>query len=143
MIDNQQEESALELTQALIERATRGERTEFRLLVSAEDARNAKAVMKACKSFSRKLGEAAMAAMLKYAGGIDMSGCENVRLLISAKQVRDCAEFYREECETLKDMLREFRCYVSYGHRISMLLLGFERPEEDMTDWRELPISVI
>lgn len=140
MIENQ-DENALELTKALMERAANGEATEFRLLVSAEDAHNAKTVMKACRSLAKRLYRAADAAIKNYSSEIDVSGCEDIRLLISAKQVKDCADFYFNEAETLKDMLSEFRCYVRYGHRLRMYLFGCERPEEDMTDWRTLPLS--
>lgn len=140
-MEEQESENQLNLAKAMLEHALNDAPTEFRLLSSADEFFGAKSVAKACRKLAKRLYKTVRRTTRDYAEGIRFGDEESIVEILSIKQVKDCADFYFREYETLKDMISEFRCYVRYGHRIRMLLLGEERPEEDMTDWRELPIS--
>ena len=66
------------------------------------------------------------------------AGEQDLEMLLACLQFRVCLDFYEKELETAKDMLREYRAYVTSGHIIKTIL-GIPRAEEDMVDYRTLP----
>lgn len=123
----------------IIQRALEGEHTKFILLKSTYDLTRAKECKKAIK------------AVIKILTRIQNSLPKNINMYL-AKGMTDedifnmtcditsAYTFYQEELKIVKNIISEFRSYVRWGHFANIILFGFERPEEDMVDWRTTKI---
>ncbi len=134
------DERLLESAKDTLSKALNGESTEFEFLECCDDLRQAKAIKRASGFLARYYRKAARAYLEAYAEGID----ENVLAVKSlhiCKKLLICADFYANEAKVYKDMIEEYRCYLASGHLWKTLLFDFHRPEEDLTDWRELPFG--
>ena len=46
-----------------------------------------------------------------------------------------------KDAAIVADMISEYNCYLRYGHSAKSILLGYFRPDEELMDWRKLPIG--
>lgn len=67
-----------------------------------------------------------------------LSGQQKLDVLLAYLQFGMCLDYYKKELDILKDMLKEYRVYVTSGHIIKTIC-GIPRAEEDMVDYRTLP----
>lgn len=136
------ENEAEELSKAIYERAASGDSTEFRLISSIDEASGCKLAYKANKALARHLRKRVESYSAELGLAMTADCRDSVQGVVALRGLIACADFYKAEADTLRDMLSEWRCYLRYGHMLRMGLLGFQRPEEDMVDWRTLPVSL-
>ena len=79
--------------------------------------------------------------MKNYAKDI-MADEQKLEMLISMKQFKICYDYYKKECEIAKDMLQEYRVYVSSGHIFDQLVLNCVRPDDECVDYRKLSWTI-
>lgn len=91
--------------------------------------------LKACEELKKAMSQAFNDYLSCKQQGID-----RLDLLIAFTQIRQCVTFYKEEARILKDSMKEYVCYIHNNHLIATLF-GKVRPEEDLVDWRKIPIS--
>ena len=141
-MEDETENEAGELSKAIYERAASGDSTEFQLISSANEASGCKLAYKANMALAKHLKRRVESYSAELAASMTADCRDSIQGTVALRGLSACADFYETEANTLKDMLREWRCYLRYGHLLRMGLLGFPRPEEDMVDWRTLPVSL-
>ena len=67
---------------------------------------------------------------------------QKLEMLMSMKQFEICYNYYKKEYELAKDMLSEYRAYLSSGHIFDQLVLNDIRPDDECIDYRELPWTI-
>jgi len=122
----------------LIDRVEQNDRTVFRLLKSVREFQITRDIRTAVRYVIIGFKNTATKVMDSY---IDMmkQDEDNLELLVSYRKIQDCIEFYKQEYDTLTDMMKEYRCYTRCGHLLANLVFQEERPEQDMVDYRKLP----
>lgn len=125
----------------LVKKALKGKQSDFEFIRTYEACKTArlykisvKRVFKAFKTLYKKL-------MKTYAKDI-MADEQKLEMLMSMKQFEICYNYYKKECEIAKDMLSEYRAYLSSGHIFDQLVLNSVRPDDDCVDYRELPWTI-
>ncbi len=69
-----------------------------------------------------------------------IAGEQDLEVILSLKQFNQCRKYYEQEKAIAEDMLAEYRSYIWGGH-IWDTLVGNTRKEEDLVDYRTLPIK--
>ena len=125
----------------LVKKALGGKQSDFEFIRTYEMCKVAryyktstKRVSKAFKILYKKL-------MKTYTKDI-MTDEQKLEVLMSMKQFEICYEYYKKEYELAKDMLSEYRAYLSSGHIFDQLVLNNIRSEDDCVDYRELPWTI-
>ena len=125
----------------LVKKALKGKQSDFEFIRTYEACKTArlykisvKRVYKAFKTLYKKL-------MKTYAKDI-MADEQKLEMLMSMKQFEICYHYYKKEYELAKDMLSEYRAYLSSGHIFDQLVLNDIRSEDDCIDYRELPWTI-
>ena len=125
----------------LVKKALGGKQSDFEFIRTYEMCKTArlykssvKRVFKAFKTLYKKL-------MKTYAKDI-LTGEQKLEMLMSMKQFEICYDYYKKECEIAKDMLSEYRAYLSRGHIFDQLVLNNVRPDDDCVDYRKLPFII-
>ena len=65
---------------------------------------------------------------------------QDLGIILALKQFIQCRDYYMAERSVAEDMLAEYRSYIWGGH-IWDTLVGNIRKEEDMVDYRTLPVK--
>ena len=124
------------LYEELMVNALAGEQSKFRFIMSMEDYkviklahRGLKQTVKLFKTIVDNLTEA-------YAYSV-LAGQDDLEKIIMIKQFLACYEFYKNELNTAKNMLSEYRAYIWKDLKLTALL-GAVRTEEEMFDHRKL-----
>lgn len=141
-MEDETENEAEELSKAIYERAASGDSTKFRLLSSTSEARGCRLARRASKALAKHLRRRVESYSAELIASMSDDCRDSIQGAVALRGLIACADFYEAEANTLKDMLDEWRCYLKYGHLLRVGLLGFQRPEEDMVDWRTLPVSL-
>ena len=130
-------EDPKEFFDELVKKALKGKQSDFEFIRTYEMCKVAryyktstKRVSKAFKALYKKL-------MKTYAKDI-LTGEQKLEMLMSMKQFEICYEYYKKEYELAKDMLSEYRAYLSSGHIFDQLVLNDIRPDDECVDYREL-----
>ena len=125
----------------LVKKALKGKQSDFEFIRTYEVCKTArlykssvKRVFKAFKTLYKKL-------MKTYAKDI-LTGEQKLEMLMSMKQFEICYDYYKKECEIAKDMLSEYRSYLSSGHIFDQLVLNNVRPDDECVDYRKLPLII-
>ena len=125
----------------LVKKALKGKQSDVEFIRTYEMCKVAryyktstKRVSKAFKILYKKL-------MKTYAKDI-LTGEQKLEMLMSMKQFEICYDYYKKEYELAKDMLSEYRAYLSSGHIFDQLVLNSVRPDDDCVDYRELPWTI-
>ena len=125
----------------LVKKALKGKQSDFEFIRTYEMCKVAryykisvKRVYKTFKTLYKKL-------MKTYAKDI-LTGEQKLEMLMSMKQFEICYEYYKKEYELAKDMLSEYRAYLSSGHIFDQLVLNDIRSDDDCVDYRELPWTI-
>ena len=135
------EEDPKEFFDELVKKALKGKQSDFEFIRTYEMCKVAKyykisvkRVYKTFKVLYKKL-------MKTYAKDI-LTGEQKLEMLMSMKQFEICYDYYKKEYELAKDMLSEYRAYLSSGHIFDQLVLNNIRSEDDCVDYRELPWTI-
>ena len=125
----------------LVKKALKGKQSDFEFIRTYEMCKVAryykisvKRVYKTFKTLYKKL-------MKTYAKDI-LTGEQKLEMLMSMKQFEICYNYYKKEYELAKDMLSEYRAYLSSGHIFDQLVLNDIRPDDECVDYRELPWTI-
>ena len=125
----------------LVKKALKGKQSDFEFIRTYEMCKVAryykisvKRVYKTFKTLYKKL-------MKTYAKDI-LTGEQKLEMLMSMKQFEICYEYYKKEYELAKDMLSEYRAYLSSGHIFDQLVLNDVRSDEECVDYRKLPLII-
>ena len=134
-------EDPKEFFNELVKKALKGKQSDFEFIRTYEMCKVAryykistKRVSKAFKALYKKL-------MKNYAKDI-LTGEQKLEMLMSMKQFEICYEYYKKEYELAKDMLSEYRAYLSSGHIFGQLVLNGVRPDDECVDYRKLPLII-
>ena len=134
-------EDPKEFFNELVKKALKGKQSDFEFIRTYEMCKVAryykisvKRVYKTFKTLYKKL-------MKTYAKDI-LTGEQKLEMLMSMKQFEICYNYYKKEYELAKDMLSEYRAYLSSGHIFDQLVLNDIRSEDDCVDYRELPWTI-
>ena len=125
----------------LVKKALKGKQSDFEFIRTYEMCKTArlykssvKRVYKAFKTLYKKL-------MKTYAKDI-MTDEQKLEMLMSMKQFKVCYNYFKKECEIAKDMLSEYRAYLSSGHIFDQLVLNDIRSDDECVDYREVPWTI-
>ena len=125
----------------LVKKALKGKQSDFEFIRTYEMCKVAryykisvKRVSKVFKTLYKKL-------MKTYAKDI-MADEQKLEMLMSMKQFEICYDYYKKEYELAKDMLSEYRAYLSSGHIFDQLVLNDVRSDDECVDYRELPWTI-
>ena len=125
----------------LVKKALKGKQSDFEFIRTYEMCKVAryykisvKRVYKTFKTLYKKL-------VKTYAKDI-LTGEQKLEMLMSMKQFEICYDYYKKEYELAKDMLSEYRAYLSSGHIFDQLVLNDIRSDDDCVDYRELPWTI-
>ena len=125
----------------LVKKALKGKQSDFEFIRTYEMCKVAryykisvKRVYKTFKTLYKKL-------MKTYAKDI-LTGEQKLEMLMSMKQFEICYNYYKKEYELAKDMLSEYRAYLSSGHIFDQLVLNDIRSDDECVDYRELPWTI-
>ena len=125
----------------LVKKALKGKQSDFEFIRTYEMCKVAryykisvKRVYKTFKTLYKKL-------MKTYAKDI-LAGEQKLEMLMSMKQFEICYDYYKKEYELAKDMLSEYRAYLSSGHIFDQLVLNSVRSDDECVDYRELPWTI-
>ena len=125
----------------LVKKALKGKQSDFEFIRTYEMCKvvryykiSVKRVYKTFKTLYKKL-------MKTYAKDI-LTGEQKLEMLMSMKQFEICYDYYKKEYELAKDMLSEYRAYLSSGHIFDQLVLNSVRSDDECVDYRELPWTI-
>ena len=134
-------EDPKQVLEELVKKALQGKQSDFEFIRTYEMCKVAryykisvKRVYKTFKTLYKKL-------MNTYAKDI-LAGEQKLEMLMSMKQFEICYNYYKKEYELAKDMLSEYRAYLSSGHIFDQLVLNGVRSDEECVDYRELPWTI-
>ena len=134
-------EDPKEFFNELVKKALGGKQSDFEFIRTYEMCKVAryykisvKRVYKTFKTLYKKL-------MKTYAKDI-LTGEQKLEMLMSMKQFEICYNYYKKEYELAKDMLSEYRAYLSSGHIFDQLVLNDIRSDDECVDYRELPWTI-
>ena len=123
--------------EAVVKKALSGQHSDFEFIRTYETCKVAryykigvKRVYKTFKTLYKKL-------MKTYAKDI-MTGEQKLEMLMSMKQFEICYDYYKKEYELAKDMLSEYRAYLTSGHIFDQLIMNGVRSDDDCVDYRKL-----
>ena len=127
--------------EAVVKKALGGKQSDFEFIRTYKMCKVArcykistKRVSKAFKILYKKL-------MKTYAKDI-LTDEQQLEMLMSMKQFEICYNYYKKECEIAKDMLSEYRAYLSSGHIFDQLVFSSVRPDDECVDYRKLPWTI-
>ena len=65
---------------------------------------------------------------------------QDLGLILALKQFTQCKDYYEQELFLAEDILKEYWYYIFGGH-VFDTLIGNIRKDEDMVDYRTLPVK--
>ena len=134
-------EDPKEIFSELVKKALKGKQSDFEFIRTYEACKVARLYKISVKRVSKTFKTLYKKLMKTYAKDI-MTDEQKLEMLMSMKQFEICYEYYKKEYELAKDMLSEYRAYLSSGHIFDQLVLNDIRSEDDCVDYRELPWTI-
>ena len=125
----------------LVKKALSGKQSDFEFIRTYEACKTARFYKISVKKVSKVFKTLYKKLMKTYAKDI-MADEQKLEMLISMKQFKICYDYYKKECEIAKDMLQEYRVYVSSGHIFDQLVLNSVRPDDECIDYRKLSWTI-
>ena len=125
----------------LVKKALKGKQSDFEFIRTYEMCKVARYYKISVKRVSKTFKTLYKKLMKTYAKDI-LIGEQKLEMLMSMKQFEICYNYYKKEYELAKDMLSEYRAYLSSGHIFDQLVLNDIRSEDDCVDYRELPWTI-
>ena len=127
--------------EAVMKKALSGKHSDFEFIRTYEDCKTARLYKISVKRLSKVFKNLYKKLMKSYAKDI-MTDEQKLEMLMSMKQFEICYHYYKKECEIAKDMLSEYRAYLSSGHIFDQLVLNDIRSDDECVDYRELPWTI-
>ena len=134
-------EDPKEIFGELVKKALGGKQSDFEFIRTYEACKTARLYKVSVKRLSKVFKNLYKKLMKTYAKDI-MTDEQKLEMLMSMKQFEICYNYFKKECEIAKDMLSEYRAYLSSGHIFDQLVLNNIRSEDDCVDYRELPWTI-
>ena len=125
----------------LVKKALKGKQSDFEFIKTYEMCKVARYYKISVKRVSKTFKTLYKKLMKTYAKDI-LTGEQKLEMLMSMKQFEICYRYYEKECEIAKDMLSEYRAYLTSGHIFDQLVLNGIRPDDECVDYRELPWTI-
>ena len=125
----------------LVKKALAGKQSDFEFIRTYEMCKVARYYKISVKRVSKTFKTLYKKLMKTYAKDI-LTGEQKLEMLMSMKQFEICYEYYKKEYELAKDMLSEYRAYLSSGHIFDQLVLNSVRSDDECVDYRELPWTI-
>ena len=127
--------------EAVMKKALSGKHSDFEFIRTYEACKTARFYKISVKKVSKVFKTLYKKLMKNYAKDI-MADEQKLEMLIPMKQFKICYDYYKKECEIAKDMLQEYRVYVSSGHIFDQLVLNDIRSDDECVDYREVPWTI-
>ena len=134
-------EDPKEFFNELVKKALKGKQSDFEFIRTYEMCKTARYYKISVKKVSKVFKTIYKKLMKTYAKDI-LTGEQKLEMLMSMKQFEICYDYYKKEYELAKDMLSEYRAYLSSGHIFDQLVLNDIRSDDDCVDYRELPWTI-
>ena len=134
-------EDPKEIFEELVKKALKGKQSDFEFIRTYEMCKVARYYKISVKRVSKTFKTLYKKLMKTYAKDI-LTGEQKLEMLMSMKQFEICYNYYKKEYELAKDMLSEYRAYLSSGHIFDQLVLNSVRSDDDCVDYRELPWTI-
>lgn len=130
------EDNSLQIAEQLIQRAKKGESSEFEFIRSLEECFAAHAVRKAVKKVVKSFTTSRNNLYNVYVNAVN-AGTDNLDVILSISELERVIKFYENEICIVSNMIDEYVSYVFSGH-IWDTLIGNYRKEEDLVDFRKV-----
>ena len=134
-------EDPKEIFGELVKKALGGKQSDFEFIRTYEACKTARLYKSSVKRLSKVFKNLYKKLMKTYAKDI-MTDEQKLEMLMSMKQFEICYNYFKKECEIAKDMLSEYRAYLSSGHIFDQLVLNNVRPDDECVDYRKLPLII-
>ena len=125
----------------LVKKALKGKQSDFEFIRTYEACKTARLYKSSVKRLSKVFKNLYKKLMKTYAKDI-MTDEQKLEMLMSMKQFEICYNYFKKECAIAKDMLSEYRAYLSRGHIFDQLVLNGVRPDDECVDYRKLPLII-
>ena len=120
----------------LVKKALKGKQSDFEFIRTYEMCKTARYYKISVKKVSKVFKTLYKKLMKTYAKDI-MTDEQKLEMLMSIKQFEICYDYYKKEYELAKDMLSEYRAYLTSGHIFDQLVLNSVRSDDDCVDYRK------
>ena len=121
----------------LVKKALKGKQSDFEFIRTYEMCKVARYYKISVKKVSKVFKTLYKKLMKTYAKDI-MADEQKLEMLMSIKQFEICYDYYKKEYELAKDMLSEYRAYLTSGHIFDQLVCNAIRSDDDCVDYRKL-----
>ena len=125
----------------LVKKALKGKQSDFEFIRTYEMCKVARYYKISVKKVSKVFKTLYKKLMKTYAKDI-MADEQKLEMLMSIKQFEICYDYYKKEYELAKDMLSEYRAYLTSGHIFDQLVCNAIRSDDDCVDYRKLPWKI-
>ena len=127
-----------ELTEALIQTALNNKHQSFEFIKDINGKKKKKSLRDALDKVVGAFKEASSMTYHLYLENLSSSvtNIKGMEYLLQYKTFKQCAEFYKQEYKIIVDMIHEYHAYLMYGWHLIDHLLGKEREEDDLYDFR-------
>ena len=123
--------------EAVMKKALSGKHSDFEFIRTYEDCKTARLYKISVKRLSKVFKNLYKKLMKSYAKDI-MTDEQKLEMLMSMKQFKICHDYFEKEREIAKDMLSEYRAYLTSGHIFDQLIMNGVRSDDDCVDYRKL-----
>ena len=127
--------------EAVMKKALSGKHSDFEFIRTYEDCKTARLYKISVKRLSKVFKNLYKKLMKSYAKDI-MTDEQKLEMLMSMKQFKICYDYYKKEYELAKDMLSEYRAYLTSSHIFDQLIMNGVRSDDDCVDYRKLPWKI-
>ena len=127
--------------EAVMKKALSGKHSDFEFIRTYEDCKTARLYKISVKRLSKVFKNLYKKLMKSYAKDI-MTDEQKLEMLMSMKQFKICHDYFEKECEIAKDMISEYRAYLTSGHIFDQLIMNGVRSDDDCVDYRKLPWKI-
>ena len=135
LLIGEDESSSIDLTKKLIEVAESGKHRDFEFITNIDSLATAKVLRDALEKLVTAFKKTAKMSYNLYLSRLK-AGYDNVEFLLQYKTFSYCADYYKEEYKLVVNMIQEYHAYLLYGWHLIDHLLGREREEKDLYDYR-------
>ena len=123
--------------EAVMKKALSGKHSDFEFIRTYEACETARLYKTSVKRLSKVFKNLYKKLMKSYTKDI-MTDEQKLEMLMSMKQFKICHDYFEKECEIAKDMLSEYRAYLTSGHIFDQLVMNGVRSDDDCVDYRKL-----
>ena len=127
--------------EAVVKKALSGKHSGFEFIRTYEACKTARLYKISVKRLSKVFKNLYKELMKSYTKNI-MADEQKLEMLMSMKQFKICYDYFEKEREIAKDMLSEYRAYLTSGHIFDQLVMNSVRSEDDCVDYRKLPWKI-